>query len=490
MHQTLMARLRTHIPCLFILILVLLCIAIGIVVFTFDLNRYRAQVEQELQQALGADIKIEGDLNLSLQLTSVIEIEGLKIQDRGADIASIKKASLSFPLLSLLQGDVQLDKITIKQGTFRLLPDHWPFPNDKLGPPPASSDGSPVWKHIPGSVYEVIQSNISYEHEDSPRHIVINDLNMTISATKMHLPTANGNSFTNTTFHGQLQAARISTIWVELDKVSSTISYDNHLLELTGISSRLFQGEGHGDFFVRLDTEKTNYQLNLKLEEMEAAVSLSRLANEGLIKGTLSLYADLSWQGNNSKEILNSLHGDINLSGEELLLKNINLDKTINNFNQTQRFNLVDLGAYFFIGPMGTLATKGYSFAKITTSSDTQSSIIKQLVSDWKLKNGIATAEDVALTTRQNRLALQGKLDIPNSLFQQMVFALVDRNGCAILSQRISGSLENPNIEPPKILTTLTAPVRDVMSAPKKLLSPKRCTAFYSGRLTHPGTVR
>lgn len=484
-----MAHLYSRRLILFITTLILFGIVIVTLFFSWDLNHYRPQLERGLQQALGAEFKIDGDIRLSLQPTPGLNIEGLRIQDQVSNIASIKKVALSFSLRSLLQGKLQFDQISLEQGNFKLLSDRWPFPGKKPELHPAPSGSDPGWNILPGTVFKIIHSNIIYEDEKSPQHVIVNDLNIDISATEMHLPPANGNNLTNLAFQGQLKAAQIKTKWMEFDRVRSRISYDNYSLQLTDISSRLFQGDGYGDFSIELGREETNYQLNFKLVEMEVADSLGRLAKKALIEGPLSLYADLHWRGKSSKEMLNNLHGFIYLTANGMLLKNINLDKTINNFNQSQRFNLVDLGAYFFIGPMATLATKSYSFARITTPPGTDSSTIMQLVSNWKIENGIAIAEDVAFITQHNRLALQGRLDIVNSRYEDMMLAVLDKRGCAIISQKVTGPLKSPKIEPPEILTVLSAPVRDAMSTPQKLFSTKHCTAFYSGQLTHPGTV-
>ena len=226
------------------------------------------------------------------------------------------------------------------------------------------------------------------------------------------------------------------------------------------------------------------------MQGLQAAESISRLAKQGLIDGPLSLYADLHWQGNTAGTMLGSLSGDVSLHGEGLSLKNIDLDKTIATFEKSQHFNLVDLGAYFFIGPMGTVATKGYSFAKIATSAGEGPSHIDRLVSDWRLENGIATAEDVALTTTRNRIALRGHLDLVNGRYEGVEFAVLNKQACAILSQRITGPLQSPVIEAPKKLAVLTAPVREALDVPLKLLGSNKCTPFYTGSLPHPASAQ
>ena len=56
---------------------------------------------------------------------------------------------------------------------------------------------------------------------------------------------------------------------------------------------------------------------------------------------------------------------------------------------------------------MRQLVFQGYNFANIFQQSG-GSSEIRMLISDWTVERGIAQAQDVALATNQNRVALQG----------------------------------------------------------------------------------
>ena len=58
----------------------------------------------------------------------------------------------------------------------------------------------------------------------------------------------------------------------------------------------------------------------------------------------------------------------------------------------SQNFNLVDVGALFFAGPLGLAVTKGFNFASIFQSSG-GSSQIRTLVSEWHIERGVAQAQ-------------------------------------------------------------------------------------------------
>lgn len=56
----------------------------------------------------------------------------------------------------------------------------------------------------------------------------------------------------------------------------------------------------------------------------------------------------------------------------------------------------------------------------------------------------LAQAQDVAMTTDKNRIALRGKLDFVNEQFDDVTIALIDAKGCAKVKQTIRGRFEKP----------------------------------------------
>ena len=112
---------------------------------------------------------------------------------------------------------------------------------------------------------------------------------------------------------------------------------------------------------------------------------------------------------------------------------------------------------------------------------------IRTVVSKWRVEKGIARAEDVALATREHRLALRGGLDFAENEFDDAYLALVDANGCATLRQRIRGRLGEPVLEKPNILQSVSGPVANLITKAKTALLPDgegKCEVFYSGSVT------
>ena len=178
------------------------------------------------------------------------------------------------------------------------------------------------------------------------------------------------------------------------------------------------------------------------------------LSPKKVAAGRMDFSANLSMQGTTVKEMRQSMKGQISLRGKNLTFIGNDLDREFDRFESSQNFNLVDVGAFFFAGPSGLVVTKGYNFASIVQGAG-GSSEIRTLVSDWKVERGIAQAQDVAMATKENRIALKGRLDFVNDRFDEVTIALIDAQGCARVQQKIRGTFQKPVVEKPNVLTPL-----------------------------------
>jgi AsmA protein len=187
-----------------------------------------------------------------------------------------------------------------------------------------------------------------------------------------------------------------------------------------------------------------------------------------------------------SAEIRRTVQGEISLRGQNLFHESLDLDLMLKKYERSQNFNLVDVGAFFVAGPLGTLLTKGYTFGSVYEESLGGKSTILKLVSDWKIKNGVAEAEDVALSTKQSRVAMKGRLDFVNEQFDEVMVAVVDEKGCVRFSQKIHGPFRHPRVEKAGTVRSIAGPFMNLYVKTKKLLQGGRCEIFYTGSVKHP----
>jgi AsmA protein len=204
-----------------------------------------------------------------------------------------------------------------------------------------------------------------------------------------------------------------------------------------------------------------------------------------VMKGQMDFSLNIVTKGKSLEEMKKRMSGEASLRGENLLLYGMDLDSLFSNIEESQNFSLVDVGAFFLAGPLGTVLTKGYDFAGVYQETRGGQGIIKKLVSEWRIKNGIAEAEDVALSTRKNRVAMKGGLDFVNSRFDDVTVAALDEKGCAKFSQKIHGPFRKPQIEKISTLRTIVGPAVKLFEKAQKFILGK-CKVFYKGSIKHP----
>lgn len=138
----------------------ILPVALGIIVLLFaglligpsfmDWNKYKPQIVEQVKSAAGYDVKIDGDLSLSLLPSPQLKIEGLSVAaPRGKEpvLLSMKQANVSVKLFPLISGDIEIDTVRLVNPDIRIeiLPDGTnSWLSDKLQSEEAalSSDGT------------------------------------------------------------------------------------------------------------------------------------------------------------------------------------------------------------------------------------------------------------------------------------------------------------------------------------------------------------
>jgi AsmA protein len=248
---------------------------------------------------------------------------------------------------------------------------------------------------------------------------------------------------------------------------------------------RVFGGQLVGEIQADCSGPVPACRIRCSLPHFRIEEVLRTLSPEQAVRGAIDFSANLSMQGKTMSQMLQAATGELSLRGENLLLVGNDLDRRLSRFESSQNFNLVDVGAVFFAGPLGLAVTKGYNFASLFRGSGGRSQI-RVLVSDWRVDRGVAQARDVALATSGNRIAVQGGLDFVNGCFADVTVAVIDAKGCARVRQAIRGPFGSPVVEKPRVLTSLAGPVLTLYKQTRGLFPAEPCEVFYSGSVAPP----
>jgi AsmA protein len=240
-------------------------------------------------------------------------------------------------------------------------------------------------------------------------------------------------------------------------------------------------GKGEGDATADESEADAMYEINLKVSKLDFEKLETFFGTKKVIGGKGDLSATLKVKGKGRRNLMSNLDGTFALRGDNLVTYAMDLDKVLSKYETGQKFHLADLVAFFIVGPLGTVALKGYRYGDVYYQAQEGQGAITQFISLWTIKNGEADATDCALATHHNRAALKGKLNLVSERFDNVTVALVDDKGCPIFKETISGSFDSPRTGTVSAVESLAGPFLDLYRKAKRFVQGGKCEVFYKG---------
>ena len=394
------------------------------------------------------------------------------------DVASAKEARLGIDLLPLLKKEVRIENVALKyprisiergrDGQF-----NFERPEADAGTLPALD-----WPNV-----SLSDGTLVYADKRLGEAIEVGDCRGDVHRLRLS-GGKRSNLMKDISFTAELTCGEVRSDGFTVSDLKFSADAKNGVFEMKPVTTRLFGTQGSGSVQANFSGAVPVYHVRYSLSQFPIEEFFKTMSRQKVAAGRMDFSADLSMQGKTRKEMRQTAKGQMSLRGKNLTLNGSDLDREFSRFEASQNFNLVDVGAFFFAGPVGLVVTKGYNFASISQGAG-GSSEIRTLVSDWKVERGVAQAQDVAMATKENRIALQGGLDFVDNRFNDVTMALIDAKGCAKVLQKIRGTFQNPVVEKPSLLQSLTGPALRLLKKGSELLG-GQCEVFYAGSVAAP----
>jgi len=451
-------------------------------IFFVDANSYKPQLQTAASEALGLDVQIGGRLRFGFSPGLHVSLDEIHLRNRSADIVSATRARIGIDLIPLLQKQIRIGKIRLNQPILSIERNRDGIFNFEQSEKTEKSDK----KITAFSLANVFLSDATLRYTDEQSGTKFEGGNCDL--TVRHLRVAGGSSadlMKQISLAAELSCKSIQIQDVTVSDLSITVNGKQGVYHVNPISMKIFGATGLGNMQADFSGVLPTCRLQFSLPQFRVEEFFKILTPQKIADGPMDFSIDFSTTGKTIRELKQAADGTFSLQGEYLVFHGGDLDKKLASFESSQNFSLVDAGAFFFVGPLGVAASKGYDFAGIFQGSD-GSSEIRRIVSDWKVDHGIARTKDVAMATKQYRIALAGELDFVNEQFNEMNVALLDTKGCATVRQKISGPFQKPVVEKPSMLKTLAGPALKLLKKGRDLLPGGKCEVFYNGAVAAP----
>lgn len=448
-------------------------------VFFIDTPVFKPRFEATVSRVLGMDVKVNGRLGVEFSPGLLLTLEDVRIHNRGTEIATARAARIRINFLPLFYKRVQIAAIVLdhpkisierdRDGTFNF------------------EQAAAVKKALPDlGLAKVAFSNgtIIYADKQSGRGLEAKDC--TVDVRRLQLTERNHPGIMkHLSFSAEAACGAIRTQDYAASGLRFSATGKRGVFELTPVTMRVFDGQGSGRIRANFEGAIPLYDVHYAVSPFRIEAFLRHLTPQKMAEGSMDFSANLRMRGKTMNELRQSAQGRISLRGKDLTLNGRNLDQAFARYESSQHFNLVDVTALLLAGPAGLAVTKGYDFASALQGSEGRSEI-RTLVSDWTVERGVAQSQDVAMATKQNRVAVKGRLDFVNERFDGMTVALIDAKGCVRTQQTIHGAFKKPVIEMPNAIKTLSGPVVGLLKQVRGFFPGETCKVFYAGSVKSP----
>jgi len=442
-------------------------------------NVSKPVIEAAASEALGMEVRVGGRLATGIFPTLHVTLQDVRIRNRGADVATTREAQIWIDFLPLLHKEVRIGKIALSHARISIERNRdGKFNFEK---PEATGVTLPALDLASVSISD---GTLHYANKQSGD--IFEGRHCSLDVHRLLLSRGKGSDLMK---HLSITADLACGEYQKNDLTVSDLKFSadgkNGVFHLKPVTMHLFGAQGSGTIEADFSKAVPLYHVRYSLPQFHIEEFFKTQSPRKIARGPMDFEANLTMQGKTLNEMRQTMAGQISLRGKGLTLEGTDLDREFSQYAASQKFNLVDVGAFFFAGPLGTVVTKGYDFAGIFQGSG-GSSEIHTLVSDWSVEHGVAQAQDVAFATNKNRMALQGGLDFANDRFVDVTTALIDVKGCAKVRQKIHGTFEKPVVEQPSFLESLAGPPLKLLKKGRDLFPGGACEVFYAGSVAPP----
>jgi len=447
---------------------------------TIDAGAYKHRVETIASDPMGLRVSIDGRLAVAFTGDVLLVMRDVHVRNSdGAEVLSAERAMIAvaaFPLLfdkcHIHRIVLERPRLSIERGSDGVL--NWARRAKPRGTLPMLD-----WARL-----SLTDGNVQYKDAASGAMVQARDLNAEVRGLRKE-DRETPNPIAKYSFRAKLTCKAIRSETMSVDDVSVIGGAEHGVLALDPITMRVFGGKGSGALRAELSDSIPRYRLRYALSRFGVNECLRTLSPDTIATGVMDFSANVSLSGRAPAEWVRTLEGDAILRGQEIKLRGHDLDLDFSRFESSQNLDLMDVGSFFFVGPLGMVVTKGYDFGRLIRHSKGNTRI-GAIVSSWSIRGGQLEATDVALATDKNRLALRGRLDFVNQRFDSVTVALIDKDGCAKVRQEVRGTFKEPELKKPTVLMSLLGPARKIFTRAKDLLPLGPCTVFYAGSVEPP----
>lgn len=473
---------------------ILMTIVAAIAIKRVDLNRHKESIEKLLNQKTGLDWDIKGDIAFSPAPLIEVTVKDVHIRDQHSEILRADTVRGKVQILPLLSRSIQITEFEIANCSARIEKDEQGRLNCIKELP--SSSITAIGPELPVKFltihnFAIKNGVLTYANKKTNSNIEVDTFDFTAGRFQF---IENQQAIKDLTEHiknhiltGSIAAEKITVNRSIIKNVTGRLLSKKGIVNFEPVQASFHDAIAKGTLSVDLSSRPALIQLKCGINNYNIEHLLKAYNKKARVIGPLDATIDLTTKGLMEGKLLENLNGLISIKGENLVFTQCDIDNLLKKYEESQCIGILDLGGLLLLGPFGPFLSKGYNISGLYLGLDKGESTITKLVTDWRIENGIARADDVAFASTKNRVAVQGKLDLIRQEFNDFQVAILDADSCERFSQTINGPFQEPEVKKVDFVRQVFKPVQLAIRKSKKILFKENgCTPFYNGIIPHP----
>jgi hypothetical protein len=454
-------------------------IAVAFALLTFSADYYKSKIETATSETTGLAVRINGKVALTF-FPLGLSAKDLHVAGKADEILSVEQIKLRVKLMPLLRGQLKVRSCALLRPTMTIVKDDQGKYNFESAERSKGESTTPLSLNR----FTLSKGMLVYLDRKTGKKTELKEINLILK--DLSLADTSGDFIKNISFTGSLACEELLKTTFRVDRIMGTIVAEKGVFIVKPLTMDIFGAKGEGDASADMSQPDGEYKVNLNVSNLDFEKLEESFGITKVIGGKGDLAASLTFKEKGSRNLLNGMDGDLSLRGDHLTTYTVDLDEFLSAYETSQKFNLVDIAVFFIVGPLGPLALKGYRYGNLYYQSQEGQGTITQFVSHWKINDGQADATECALSTRNNRVALKGKLNFVSEQFDDVTVALLDENGCAKFKQSITGPFGSPRVGMVSAVESVIDPILDLFKQAKRFVQNGKCEVFYSGVVKQP----
>ena len=421
---------------------IILAVSIVLLFFltSFVINRYKGEAEQAIARQLGINAQIEGNLQLKILPGFSLVVNKLNLISNETYFLRSESVEFSIDMKSFFLGpNLIVTAIHLKNPQFFIFKTE----KGKFNFEPESENskytGSPVTFNLSNIAIEA--GKFLYFDTKQKDTLFLTGIDL---ATKQIRATGNFRnfSFKNTYFEGIAKIGQINLNALHLKNLQFKVIENNEQLLVTPERSEFYGGRLSGKASIDLSSQFAETDFNFVASGIKIDSLLMDFETALYLGGKVDLQADLQLSGFDWDEMKKNLNGNLSISGDNVTIYGFEPKVVLSNYFQTGEFNAVNASAALTAGPLGAIFLNNKALAKLLANNSGDSMVARHFISNWKFENGNALADDVAFSDNKYRFAVSGKLNCLEKSYQNFDISLLNKSGCAIITQQLKGDFQ------------------------------------------------